>query len=503
MEDKIIILGIDSLDPYVILNNRDNLPHFSSLIEESPTFFSTSIYPVDSIPAWASIYTGRTPGNHGLLYVYDVFDTGLSDLSKLDMNMIRGQTVWDFTSEHGYQNLLVFPMMLYPPWEVNGAMISRSPYDMRLDKMRTVSDIASVPAGLIEKYHLPNAIESIWGGYVGTKNLHSWAALGMDTIRAENRISEILRQNERWDLFHVYFSLLDIVQHRLWRYFDEDDPTYPGNTPLKNVILSYYMLFDSIIGNLRSTYPDTTLIVMSDHGHKPRPIKTININEYLLRQGYLIAQRRKGMVNTVRRVLLNTLTRLNIEHHIIDIVSKNKALAQTGKSMYSSRSLIDEEKSRSFLSNFAGIKSYSFGGIEINRDLVSANEYNILRDTIIQLLLKISTDDGEQIVTWAKRREDVYEGPYTDSIYPDIIFELKDDYGIGWDLHANIFGKAYDHKVSPGGHAKNAVLLMGNVYKPRVKKDVSLIDIAPSILDLLGIDGSEYPFDGKSVFRWP
>ncbi|MGZ4849572.1 MAG: alkaline phosphatase family protein, partial [Halobacteriota archaeon] len=82
---KTIVLGIDSLDPYVLTEYKAALPNFARLMDESPTLFSTSVFPVDTIPAWASINTGLRPGNHGLLYVYDIFDPKMGDLQKLSI----------------------------------------------------------------------------------------------------------------------------------------------------------------------------------------------------------------------------------------------------------------------------------------------------------------------------------------------------------------------------------------------------------------------------------
>ena len=88
-------------------------------------------------------------------------------------------------------------------------------------------------------------------------------------------------------------------------------------------------------------------------------------------------------LSTVRKSILDVSNRLNIEHYLIRLVVINERLTKASKSMYSSAGSIDQTKSRAFLSNFAGIKSYPQGGIEINRDLVSDEEYEELRSTLI------------------------------------------------------------------------------------------------------------------------
>jgi predicted AlkP superfamily phosphohydrolase/phosphomutase len=85
-------------------------------------------------------------------------------------------------------------------------------------------------------------------------------------------------------------------------------------------------------------------------------------------------------------------------------------------------------------------------------------------------------------------------------MYPDILFWLVDGYGVGWELHSSLYGKAHDHKVASGGHNKDAVLLLGNIDKEVKDKVPSIINVTPSILELFDIDWREKGLDGNSIF---
>ena len=306
-----------------------------------------------------------------------------------------------------------------------------------------------------------------------------------------------LSQNESWDLFFVYFNLLDVIQHRLWRFFDERDPTYPGITPFKGTILDYYKIIDSFVGEFIDTYPDASVIVLSDHGHHSRPARTVNINEFLRRAGYLTSKgNRMKALSTVRKSILDVSNRLNIEHYLIRLVVINERLTKAGKSVYSSAGSIDQTKSRAFLSNFAGIKSYPQGGIEINRDLVSEDEYEEMRSALIASLSELRSPHHAPLMEWVKAREDVDSGRFCERIYPDILFWLADGYGVGWELYSSLYGKAHDHNVASGGHNKDAVLLLRNVDRRVRDGAVSILNVAPSILDLFEIDWKGLDLDG-------
>ncbi len=496
------IVGIDSLDPHILLKYKDKLPNFSKIIDRSPTLFSESIFPVDTIPAWGSIYTGLKPENHGVMYVYDIFDPNLSDLNKIDINRIKGKTFWDYSSLEGYKSAIVYPMLMYPPWEINGLMISKSPFDKRINWLETEIDIGTFPENIKNEYDIPDKLKSLWGGFPGQSNLEKWSQIGKEVVKTEQNIGMKIFENQDWDLFYIYFSLLDIIQHRFWRFFDEKDPTYPGKTALNMVVLDYYKLFDDFIGEIMEKCPEIALVVISDHGHKIRPIKSFNINEYLRKKGYLKSKsKNRALMNVVRENVLNIANKLNIEHLLIKMIVKNPKLTQMSKSVYSSSGSIDKDNSLVSLSNFAGIKSYSYGGIEINRDLVSDKEYENVANTIINDLSKLKTPDGnEKLLNFIKRREEMLNGEFSESIFPDIVFELKNDYGVGWDLHSDIFGKAYDHKVASGGHGKDAVLLINNINRNIQDRKISLIDIAPTILDYFSISRGSH-FDGKSILQ--
>ena len=501
MVKKIAVIGIDSLDPYILKKYRKHLPNFSKLIEESPTFISKSIFSVDTVPAWSSIYTGLNPDRHGILYVYDVFDPKLSDLRKVDMSTLKGKTFWDYAGKNGLRSVMMYPNLIYPAWGINGVMVSKSPFDRRVGPIETEIDIDVHPKELFEKYCIPKKLKNVWGGFPGKAKLKDWADKATGALEVETNIALKIFKYEKWDLFFVYYSILDIIQHRLWRFFDECDPAHSRNN-LSGIILDFYIAFDKIVGQFIETHPEALFVIISDHGHKMRPIKTVNINEHLRTEGFLVTKdRRKLISGKFRKTILEIANKLQVEHWLIKIVSKNKTLVKAGKSIYSSSGIIDSEKSVARLSTFAGIKSYSYGGIEINKRVVSDHEYERLRENLIKSISEIKNNHKDPIVKWVARREEVFSGKYAKKLYPDLILELDDDYGIGWDIQSGIIGVAYDHNVASGGHGKDAVFLMKNIEMQVERTDMNIIDAGPTILTLLGINVERFDFDGKPLFR--
>jgi predicted AlkP superfamily phosphohydrolase/phosphomutase len=90
-------------------------------------------------------------------------------------------------------------------------------------------------------------------------------------------------------LLFYYFGNLDQVSHMLWRARDPGHPAYDevADAPYATVIDDLYVAFDRIVGEtIRRMGPETTLIVMSDHGFTSWR-RSFHLNGWLRDQGYL------------------------------------------------------------------------------------------------------------------------------------------------------------------------------------------------------------------------
>ncbi len=497
MVKKLAMIGIDSMDPFILQKYQSELPNFSKIMRESPTLLLNSVYPVDTIPSWVTVFTGKEPSNHGILYVYDIFNFNQDGLQTINLNQIRGKTFWDYANVHGYRTAVLFPNLIYPPWPIDGIMVSKSPHERRTNWIKTEIDVSCVPEDLHDDYNVPKSIEGLWGGYPGDENIFDWANLGKTIIEQEKEIGLQVFLNGRWDIYFIYFSLLDIVQHRLWRFFDPNDPLYPGDNEFSKIILDYYRLFDSIIGEYLSIFPDISYIILSDHGHKSRPYKTINLNELLRVKGYLVPRQTYNILfKAIRRYSLYLIDKMNLETHVIRLLANSGSLTNTSKNIYAFTGSVDQKKSLACLSDFAGIKSYPSGGIAINRDQISPREYETIRNELLDLLQKPIMN--QYLFNWIGKREDIVPGECSADIYPDIVFELKDGYGVGWSMYTDLIDKAHDHKIASGGHRKEGVLLCRNIGEKSIANWIRLSDVAPTIMDIMDIEVNAGSFDGTS-----
>lgn len=496
---KLVIIGIDSMDRELIYRYLDCLPTFKKIIGESPNIKSTSVFPPDSDTAWASIYTGLNPAKHGIVLFVDPLEkASIQETDYLDISTIKGKTFWDIAGIFGKKVCLIYPHAAYPVWEVNGFMISPAP---------KTGEFQMYPPDFefnfkVEKLEVPNRIPNSKSEY------NEYLDKFKDVVINEFDFGNNMLTNYDWNLFFFYSSALDNIQHVFWNYCDPNDPTYLGDdNPFRDAIKNFYILYDRLVGEMMENIDsDTTLLIFSDHGHSMRPTKLFNINEILRKEGYLFPM--EGGISLLydfteklKRTVVNTSQRtIILRKFALNLLRKYPKM----KEMYTIPSSINFNRTIAYCSDLSGMKSYTYGGIIISKDnLKSEEDYSEVRKNIIEMLSKETfPNSNEKVFEWICEREKLYEGEYINK-YPDILFKLKKEYGAGWAIKVPVFSETATHSFFPGTHRGDTpVFFMLNLgEKECVREDMTLMDVAPTVLDILGIEG-DFEFNGESIFKY-
>lgn len=487
---KLIVIGIDGFDRDLMFRFIKDLPNFSKIINEGHQINTRSTYPYDSETAWATIFTGLNPAETGVLNFKNPFANNeiKQHVEDFIYENLRGKTIWDHLSRAGKKVCILFPHAFYPAWEVNGVMVCRS---MRSDLGYPVTyypNNLDLDAKELSKLNTLRKIPT-------KRNLDKVIEESRRLIENELKFGLKMLKSDEWDFFFIYSSSIDYIQHFFWHYFDESDPLYPGNNPYKNVIKDFYILYDKFVAEfMRHLDGDTGLIVLSDHGHGMRPFKLLNVNEILRKNGllklnskslsgYSGENTRKYIVENLRELIKKVI----IDYQLSDFARRFLKRLPTLKKVYIRSSIIDYDHSLAHVSDLSGIKSYSYGGVVINKKNVSSiKEYEKLRHRIINILNKLKDSNGNSYFNWICRREELYRGKYID-LFPDIVFELRDGYGVGWEICKPLITNSKTHLLQPGGHRVDTpIFLMYNLPKP-TRSVATLMDIYSIILDILSV----------------
>jgi predicted AlkP superfamily phosphohydrolase/phosphomutase len=263
------------------------------------------------------------------------------------------------------------------------------------------------------------------------------------------------------------FDGTDRLQHTFWRDIDPTHPARPDKELLakRNVIEDLYTRMDELVAKTMARCRDkgTLLMVISDHGFGP--FRTgVDLNCWLMENGYLALHDGRGG-----------------EEHLAGV---------------------DWSRTRAFAIGLAGIfinvkEKYDQGIVD------PGAEADRLRDEIARRLETLThPETGESAVKRAYVAGKFYKGPYKDNA-PDVIVGYQRGYRVSWEAAIGKTSEAVFHpntKAWSGDHCVDPSLVPGILFcnHPIAAANPRLIDIAPTVLSMFGIDVPDY-MDGKAL----
>src|SRR5579884_1871916 len=128
---RIVMLGIGGMDADLLRVYGPSLPNLRRMMLHSPFLEMQSCFPPEPGPAWASIYTGQHPANHGIIERVDYLVEN-KERELPYMTLTHEETFWMRASEAGKRVCIVNPFPLYEPKPVNGVMLTLSNNDEQM-----------------------------------------------------------------------------------------------------------------------------------------------------------------------------------------------------------------------------------------------------------------------------------------------------------------------------------------------------------------------------------
>jgi predicted AlkP superfamily phosphohydrolase/phosphomutase len=295
--DATLFIGLDGstfsiLDP---LMANGTMPFLQEFIRQGVRANLLSTSNPLTPPAWTSMMTGRSPGNHG------IFDFIWAEERKQEVYFtlynfrdIQSETIWSLVSrQQGKVCSLNFPMMSPPP-EVNGyiipGLVSWKHLRRYVHPQAFFNQLKSIPGFDLKELSWDFELEKKAEKGMPEEEYENWVDFHIRRERQWFNILSHLMKHDPCDLTGIIFDGADKILHIGWRFLD---PALVGSmrTPwekhIRSLCLRYFSELDGFLAEAAALAgPDCRIFLGSDHGFGPS-WEVFRVNAWLHSQGYL------------------------------------------------------------------------------------------------------------------------------------------------------------------------------------------------------------------------
>ncbi len=288
LSNKVLLIGWDAADWKVIapLVDAGKMPNMKRFLEQGVMGNLATLYPILSPVLWTSIATGKRAYGHGV-HGFSEPDPQTGGVRPITNLARTTKAIWNILNQEGKRCNVVGWWPSYPVEPINGVMVSNhyqesvaelgKPWPMpkgTIHPERLIEPLARLRIHPLEiqgeqlEPFVPKAREI---DQDKDKRLYSVAKILAECSTIQAAATGIM-QLEPWDFMGVYFDAIDHFGHGFMRYHppksswisQEDFDLY------SQVIETGYCYHDFMLGVMMELAgPDTTIIIVSDHGFHP------------------------------------------------------------------------------------------------------------------------------------------------------------------------------------------------------------------------------------------
>lgn len=282
--NRLVILGLDGatwtvLDP---MRKRGLMPNLDALLARTAHGTLRSIVPPVTSAAWTTMMTGCGPARHGV-FDHRYYDVAAGQMKVNHSARVRVPTFWHLLSQAGRSVVSLNVPVTYPPLDVRGVVVSGMDAPHLDAALSGAPEFAERLRAEVPNYSLryfwkraPQSLAEL------TENARLTAESFMG--RAEGGVLAD-RMVPDWSALMVQFQNLDPFQHRAWRYLNVDE-TGIDNPPWNEAAGEVMRGLDRAIGTLveLADRRNAGVLVVSDHGFGPC-LGRIHVNRILIEAG--------------------------------------------------------------------------------------------------------------------------------------------------------------------------------------------------------------------------
>jgi predicted AlkP superfamily phosphohydrolase/phosphomutase len=433
---RVAFIGIDGVPHTLLTEHPERVPNCADLAEEGRAGAIDSIVPPESSACWPSLTTGVNPGETGV-YGFQDRENGSYDTYVPTGSDVQATRIWDRVTDEGRAATVMNVPVTFPPQRNVQRMVSGflSP---GVDKAAYPDELRDYLQSIDYRIDANAKLGHRDDKTDFIENAH-------DTLEKRHAAFTHYIEQDDWDLFFGVYMTTDRVNHFLFADYERDGE-------YREEFLEFYERVDEYVGDIRQRLPDdVTLVVASDHGFTSLDYE-VHLNAWLESEGWLSFE--------------------DGDHDQLDDIA---------------------EESRAY-SLIPGRFYVNLEGRE-PRGSVPQAEYEETRAELKAALESLEGPDGRKVADRVVEKEDAFRGDH-DDIAPDLVVVPNH----GFDLKAGFAGGDEVFGTGPrnGMHSfDNATLYVDD--PEATVEDADLLDIAPTILELMEVEHVRTEFDGASL----
>ena len=461
---KVAVLALDGLSPELVKKWSSELPNLMKLQSDGIWGNLESTIPPTTPTACSCAQIGRNPGAFGF-WDYSYRDSfAYNELKLVDSRNMRPDPLYRILPKMGQKTAIINVPISWPLPAIPGGYAISSPMTPSLsDEFTHPDNLKDELTKLVGEY-----IFDISTGEMDTGDIDEDKILKQihDTDAQRFALLKHLVTEKGCDYTFAVIRGIDRMAHLFYRYFDEKHVRYVPDAKHANALQEHYKFIDQAIGEIRVSLPShTALVVYSDYSVQ-RLDGRININEWLIQEGYM----------TLSEYPPEPTPLINCR--------------------------VDWSKTRAWGTGSMGQMYINLKGRE-PQGIVEPDDYDGLITELAGKISALADEHGNRLNTQVFRRDDIHFGPYA-KYGPDIFISF-DEYRWGVSENAG-YGKEKLYSYATGNRRDDAAhglygyfcLAGPDIPQKGEISRVSLLNIAPTVLDLMGMD-IPYEMEGASI----
>jgi tetratricopeptide (TPR) repeat protein/arylsulfatase A-like enzyme len=285
---KVLLIGWDAADWKIIrpLMAAGKMPHFRRLVERGASGPIATLHPPLSPMLWTSIATGKRPFKHGVHgFTEPVPDgSGVRPVTNLSR---QSKAIWNILNQNGLRSIVIGWWPSHPAEPIDGVMVS----DQFHHAVGPPDRPWPFPAGAVHPSVLAPTLADlrVHPEQLDPASVEPFIPLAREIDQDRDpRLAAFLRTfaecrsvhsaalwllaNQPWDFFAVYYDAIDHFCHGFMKYHPPRRPWIAERDfeLYRRVVSAAYRYHDEMLANLlERAGPDTTVLLLSDHGFHP------------------------------------------------------------------------------------------------------------------------------------------------------------------------------------------------------------------------------------------